>query len=122
MKTTRLLFIGNHCPPLAPEALKTAIAIIKQDKDVRLYRQAVQALQVYTPNDPDAKLDEDWIEKTTREVKQKTDRLEAELKSYKNNMIKESIRVITPPSSDFSLTNHKSGNQTSNDTCCTDRS
>ncbi|EPS40486.1 hypothetical protein H072_5664 [Dactylellina haptotyla CBS 200.50] len=93
MKTTRLMFIGNHCPPLATEALKTAIGIIKNDKDVRLYRQAVQTLQVYAPNDADAKLDEDWIERTTREVKQKTDRLEAELKSYKNNMIKESIRI-----------------------------
>ncbi|KAF3915147.1 hypothetical protein ABW20_dc0103232 [Dactylellina cionopaga] len=93
MKVTRLMFIGNHCPPLAQEALKTAINIIKADKDVRLYRQAIQALQVYSPNDPDSKLDEEWIEKTTREVKQKTDRLEAELKSYKNNMIKESIRI-----------------------------
>ncbi|KAK6540518.1 hypothetical protein TWF694_009309 [Orbilia ellipsospora] len=93
MKITRLMFIGNHCPPLAVEALKTAIAIVKADKDVRLYRQAVQTLQVYAPSDPDAKLDEEWIEKITREVKTKTDRLEAELKSYKNNMIKESIRI-----------------------------
>ncbi|KAK6345834.1 hypothetical protein TWF730_010177 [Orbilia blumenaviensis] len=93
MKVTRLLFIGNHCPPLAVEALKTAIGIVKADRDVRLYRQAVQSLQVFAPTDPDAKLDEDWIERTTREVKQKTDRLEAELKSYKNNMIKESIRI-----------------------------
>ncbi|KAK6331596.1 hypothetical protein TWF718_002145 [Orbilia javanica] len=93
MKVTRLLFIGNHCPPLAAEALKTAIGIVKADRDVRLYRQAVQSLQIFAPNDPDSKLDEEWIEKTTREVKQKTDRLEAELKSYKNNMIKESIRI-----------------------------
>ncbi|KAK6506523.1 hypothetical protein TWF506_011429 [Arthrobotrys conoides] len=93
MKVTRLLFIGSHCPPLAVEALKTAIGIVKADRDVRLYRQAVQSLQVFAPNDPDGKLDEEWIEKTTRDVKQKTDRLEAELKSYKNNMIKESIRI-----------------------------
>ncbi|KAK6511129.1 hypothetical protein TWF481_000051 [Arthrobotrys musiformis] len=93
MKVTRLLFIGNHCPPLAVEALKAAISIVKADRDVRLYRQAVQSLQVFAPSDPDARLDEEWIEKTTREVKQKTDRLEAELKSYKNNMIKESIRI-----------------------------
>ncbi|KAJ6258809.1 hypothetical protein Dda_6863 [Drechslerella dactyloides] len=90
---TRLMFIGSHCIPLAQEALRTAIALLRQAGDVRLYRQAVTTLQAYAPNDPDAKPDDDWIERTTRDVRQRTDRLEAELKSYKNNMIKESIRI-----------------------------
>ena len=34
-----------------------------------------------------------WVDKMTRQVKVETDRLEAELKGYKNNLIKESIRV-----------------------------
>jgi COP9 signalosome complex subunit 1 len=34
-----------------------------------------------------------WVEKKTREVREEHDRLEHELKSYKNNLIKESIRV-----------------------------
>jgi hypothetical protein len=36
-----------------------------------------------------------WAEKTSREVKEEQDKLEHELKSYKNNLIKESIRVCT---------------------------
>lgn len=34
-----------------------------------------------------------WVDKMTKQVKSETDRLEAELKGYKNNLIKESIRV-----------------------------
>ena len=34
-----------------------------------------------------------WVDKMTRQVTIETDRLEAELKGYKNNLIKESIRV-----------------------------
>ena len=36
-----------------------------------------------------------WAEKKSREVKEEQDKLEHELKSYKNNLIKESIRVST---------------------------
>lgn len=61
-----------------------------------MYRHAVLSLQQVAPTDPDAKLDEDWIERTTKELRKKTDALEQELKSYKNNMIKESIRVCPP--------------------------
>ena len=45
------------------------------------------------PEDPEAVLDTAWIQKTSDEVKYLTDRLESELKGYKNNLIKESIRV-----------------------------
>jgi COP9 signalosome complex subunit 1 len=45
------------------------------------------------PDDPDARLDMNWMETTAKQVKAETDRLEFELKGYKNNLIKESIRV-----------------------------
>ena len=45
------------------------------------------------PDDPDAVLDRMWMEKTRKKVKIETDRMELELKGYKNNLIKESIRV-----------------------------
>ncbi|KAF3938682.1 hypothetical protein ABW19_dt0207143 [Dactylella cylindrospora] len=93
MKLTRLLFIGSHCIPLATEAVKAAIPLIKEAGDTKLYKQAVAILQVFSPTDPDAKPDDEWIEKTTLENKRKTERLDTELKSYKNNMIKESIRI-----------------------------
>jgi COP9 signalosome complex subunit 1 len=38
-----------------------------------------------------------WMEATTKQVKAETDRLEFELKGYKNNLIKESIRVGLEP-------------------------
>lgn len=37
--------------------------------------------------------DATWVEKRTKQIQAETDRLEAELKIYRNNMIKESIRV-----------------------------
>lgn len=45
------------------------------------------------PLDPEGSLDREWMEKKQRQMKAETDRLERELKGYKNNMIKESIRV-----------------------------
>lgn len=51
------------------------------------------ALYQIVPDDPDATLDSAWTAKTTKDVNTETNRLEVELKGYKNNMIKESIRV-----------------------------
>jgi len=45
------------------------------------------------PDDPAASVDTQWAESTTRKVEVEHEKLEHELKSYKNNMIKESIRV-----------------------------
>jgi COP9 signalosome complex subunit 1 len=53
----------------------------------------VKALHEVSPEDADAILDVAWVDKLVRQVKAETDRLEAELKGYKNNLIKESIRV-----------------------------
>lgn len=40
-----------------------------------------------------ASLDTDWMERAAKQVAAETERLEIELKGYKNNLIKESIRV-----------------------------
>ena len=57
------------------------------------YDAAVVALHEIVPGDPDAIPDVAWLEKTNRQVLDETNRLETELKVYKNNLIKESIRV-----------------------------
>jgi COP9 signalosome complex subunit 1 len=75
------------------EALKAAVAEAKSGKDIGRYHAAVEALHEVSPGDPDASPDVTWLAKMTRQVKTETDRLEAELKGYKNNLIKESIRV-----------------------------
>ena len=89
----RLFLIGTSSVYLHLEALKAAIEEAKRGKNVGRYESAVHVLQELAPRDPDAELDHHWIEKTTRQVKAETERLETELKGYKNNLIKESIRV-----------------------------
>lgn len=37
--------------------------------------------------------DPSWVDRTNKQIKAESDRLEMELKGYKNNLIKESIRV-----------------------------
>lgn len=89
----RLLLIGTSSPHLSLEALKAAITEAKQGSDVRNYETAVSLLYEIAPNDPDASPDSNWIERTKKKVKATTDKMELELKGYKNNLIKESIRV-----------------------------
>jgi hypothetical protein len=45
------------------------------------------------PKDIQEGIDMPWAERQAKIIKAETDRLEAELRTYKNNLIKESIRV-----------------------------
>lgn len=89
----RLYLIGTCSPLLSIDALKAAIAEARSSKDVSRYERAVRALAEVAPNDPDASLDAAWVQETNRYVQTQTERLEHELRGYKNNLIKESIRV-----------------------------
>ncbi|KAF1838557.1 PCI-domain-containing protein [Decorospora gaudefroyi] len=89
----RLHHIGAHSPYLAVDAYRLAIAQAKRGKNVELYTTLVEELSKIAPDDPAALTDTTWAEKKTREVREEHDRLEHELKSYKNNLIKESIRM-----------------------------
>jgi COP9 signalosome complex subunit 1 len=97
----RLALIANTSSYLAVDALRIAIKESKLGHDVGLYCALCAALRQIAPSDPLAQLDKDWIGAQTRQIKVETDRLEAELKGYKNNLIKESIRVS--PSSTLAL-------------------
>lgn len=92
----RLQHIGAASTQLYLEALKSAIAAAKMGKDVELYQAVTKTLYQIVPDDPDATLDSTWIAKTRAEVNKETARLEAEFKGYRNNLIKESIRVRMP--------------------------
>jgi len=61
--------------------------------DVPRYRTAVQILASVDSNDIDARIDEEWIDKVLRKVASDTEKYDAQLKSYKHNLIKESIRM-----------------------------
>lgn len=78
---------------LSVDALKAAVVESKAGTDWGRYRAAVTRLQDVAPNDELAASDSDWVERTKKRNAAESDRLEAELKGYKNNLIKESIRV-----------------------------
>ena len=79
--------------PLCLDALKAAIAEAKKGRDTQRYREAVECLRIASPDDPDAQYDQEWLEVTERTNRTEHNRLSVELKAYKNNLVKESIRV-----------------------------
>lgn len=89
----RLFHIGRSSTRLCVDALKAAVAEAKSGKDIERYTQAVEHLRMACPTDQDAVLDTDWMERTEQANRAETQRLDAELRGYKNNLIKESIRV-----------------------------
>lgn len=90
----RLRFIALKSTTYTVEALKLAVRFIKETTlNVGLYQETVSQLQQHNPTLPEATLDQAWMDHTIRSSKLTVEKLEAELKNYKNNLIKESIRV-----------------------------
>lgn len=89
----RLTTIGLSSAYLSLEAVKAAITEAKRGKNVEAYMNLVETLQKLSPDDPLAISDAEWVDAKMKQVKAEGDRLEHELKGYKNNLIKESIRV-----------------------------
>lgn len=89
----RLIFIGKTSAALCVDALKASIAEAKKGKDVSRFIEAVDCIRIAAPDEPEAQGDDAWINKTEVANRTETARLEAELKGYRNNLIKESIRM-----------------------------
>ncbi|OCK82924.1 PCI-domain-containing protein [Lepidopterella palustris CBS 459.81] len=89
----RLFLIGSTSTYLAVDALRMGVAEAKRGKDTDYYMKIVETLHEVLPDDPMGIPDLGWVDQTNRWVKQENDRLEHELKAYKNNLIKESIRM-----------------------------
>lgn len=89
----RLILIGVSSTYLGVEALKIATIEAKNGRDIKRYLEAQSHLEVIGPQEREAVRDQAWIESTDRQNQAETARLEGELKGYKNNLIKESIRV-----------------------------
>ncbi|KAI1212206.1 26S proteasome subunit RPN7-domain-containing protein [Annulohypoxylon truncatum] len=89
----RLLLIGQSSVPLCVDALKAAVAEAKRGKDIQRYRDAWECIRLAAPDEPEARWDDAWVTKTDRANKAETLRMETELKGYKNNLVKESIRI-----------------------------
>ncbi|KAK9461024.1 26S proteasome subunit RPN7-domain-containing protein [Lipomyces oligophaga] len=99
----RLMYIAEHCPGLAIPSLQLAIRQLKQTRDTAQYEDAVAKLNVLDPSSLEATVDKAWLDRTEGEVRTEGDKLELELKSYKNNLLKESIRMGNADLGDFYL-------------------
>ncbi|GAB1320473.1 hypothetical protein MFIFM68171_10683 [Madurella fahalii] len=89
----RLFLIGRSSVPLCVDALKAAVAEAKRGRDTQRYREAVECLSIAAPSEPEATFDQAWLENQESVNQIETNRLLTELKGYKNNLIKESIRM-----------------------------
>jgi COP9 signalosome complex subunit 1 len=92
LQPLRLAHIAMHCPSLSRQAMTIAITSAKSGKDVSLYRRLVTLATVLNITDL-ATVDLEWTDKTEDANKRESARLEQELKGYKNNLIRESIRM-----------------------------
>ena len=88
----RLAHVAANCPPLSRQALSIAINSAKKGKDVAVYRRLVSLASQLDIKDL-ASPDSSWIDRTEDANKREGTRLEQELKGYKNNLIRESIRM-----------------------------
>ena len=94
----RLRFIASKSSTLQVDALKLAVRLIKElTLNVPLYQETVEQLRLLDPTSPESVVDRIWVENVSKTTKITTEKLEAELKNYKNNLIKESIRVRVQP-------------------------
>jgi COP9 signalosome complex subunit 1 len=90
----RLKFVALKSQPLQVDALRHAIRLLKDTTlNVALYQETVEQLRLQNTSFPESSLDQTWMDNAARTTKLTTEKLEAELKNYKNNLIKESIRV-----------------------------
>ncbi|KAG0304062.1 cop9 signalosome complex subunit [Dissophora globulifera] len=103
-KINRLEFIADRCPSLQVDALKLAIVELKNASTLNiprygnLVKKLNEAVKFGTPGTANVSsdllnIDKAWADSQLQKAKQQTDLLEGELKNYKRNSIKESIRM-----------------------------
>nr|CAD7441526.1 unnamed protein product [Timema bartmani] len=97
----RLIYIADHCPTLRLEALKMAVTYIMGTYNVALYQQLHKKLQdaIGLPDIASGGAQQDlptldlmWVESKSKKAALKLEKLDTDLKNYKSNSIKESIR------------------------------
>lgn len=98
-KIHRLLYIANHCVLLRIDALKLAVAYVKEHTyNTSMYNTLYQKLAeaVKQSGQPVEStigpLDTMWLEQKSKKAALKLEKLDTDLKNYKSNSIKESIR------------------------------
>ncbi|CAK7206416.1 hypothetical protein SEUCBS139899_009208 [Sporothrix eucalyptigena] len=89
----RLMLVGRSSVPLYLDALKLALAEAQQSHDISRYREVWGYLKLAGVDDAELRYNKSWVESTDAANKAETKRLEREMKVYKNNLVKESIRM-----------------------------
>ncbi|KAG6331018.1 hypothetical protein ID866_8073 [Astraeus odoratus] len=98
----RLIAVILTCPAVAPQALQLAVSRIKRLRDTSLLLSATTAYDSVALSVEGAGLppvgeivvvDMEWVEDVSKQNAAERTKLEVELKTYTNNMIKESIRM-----------------------------
>lgn len=103
-KVNRLEFIADRCPSLQVDALKLAITELRNtntlhvSRYINLVRKLNEAVKFGAHGSASVSndlltVDKAWADNQMLKAKQQTDLLEGELKNYKRNSIKESIRM-----------------------------
>lgn len=89
----RLEFIADHCRSLRCEALMSAINYIKENTyNVKDYIRLFKKLQDYKELQPGTEFDTAWIDTKTKQAGLRFERLDNDLKNFRNNSMKENIR------------------------------
>ncbi|KAM7302840.1 COP9 signalosome complex subunit 1 [Ixodes scapularis] len=100
----RLLYIADHCTSLRVEALRMALTHVQTTYNITKYQEIHKKLMdaAGASNLPDVTgagggaalppLDSQWIETKSKKAALKLEKLDTDLKNYKSNSIKESIR------------------------------
>ena len=98
-KIQRLLYISSHCVTLRVEALRVALNYIKENTyNTSMYSNVYQKLSEavkQTGQSLDSvvgPIDTVWLEQRGKKAALKLEKLDTDLKNYKSNSIKESIR------------------------------
>lgn len=92
----RLAHVAVRCPSLARQALVLAIAQTKSGRNVQLWTRLTELagnLGVAELAGGSSVDDMDWATRKEEENRREQSRLESELRGYKNNLIRESIRM-----------------------------
>ncbi|RKP22424.1 26S proteasome subunit RPN7-domain-containing protein [Syncephalis pseudoplumigaleata] len=96
VKIERLVFIAERCSSLQVEAYRLALAEIKANTlNAKRYKQLILKLNAALESHGQSPMEFDaqWVEQTETKVKRRYDELEADLKGFRSNLIKESIRI-----------------------------
>ena len=92
----RLLFVARHSPPLAIEACRLAYSLVLKMESECHYTEILQLWAKAAEGLPDAEqpppTDKDWIADFRKTSAMHEERLDTDLKHFKANSVKESIR------------------------------